>query len=57
MNKYVSLLITILILTVADQVSKYRFFDRAMFSDFFLIEPFFNPGISRSLPFPHMLSV
>ena len=57
MNKYVSLIITIITLVVVDQLSKYIFFDRALFSDFFLLEPFFNPGISRSLPFPYMLSI
>ena len=57
MNKYISLILTIIIFVVMDQWSKYVFFDRGFFSDFFFVEPFLNPGISRSLPFPHMLSI
>ena len=57
MKKYTNTIIFATLLIVLDQISKYFFYDKGLFSDRWIIQSAFNTGISRSLAIPQLITV
>ncbi len=57
MKKQLTTLIWTTLLILLDQISKYFFYDKALFSDRAIIQTAFNTGISRSLPIPQLITI
>lgn len=57
MKKYTSILISTPLLILLDQISKYFFYDKGLFSSRWIIQSAFNTWISRSLPIPQLITI